>query len=386
MWSRFFLQKQWHGICSFRKQTNNFARLSRTSTPEKQTRVPMKSLADIPLDSRSLGVSCWLVAIIVSMCGSLACDTPPAVRRVVGTLERDRIELIAEAQEPIVEILVREGQQVQTGDLLVRLDESRFAAQHAQAQAARDRTAARLAELVRGPRTEKIAEARARLQGVESTLREARRDLTRIKSLFEQEVVPEARLDQALTRYDGARSRRNEARVMLQRLLEGTTSEELDQARAAVSEAEAALTEIQIRAQRLHIQAPQPGQIDALPYEVGERPPPGAVVVVMLGDTAPYARVYVPEPRRVYVQPGLAAQVWVDGMEQALSGRVRVVSSEAAFTPFLALTERDRSRLTYVAEVDMIDPQAATLPTGLPVEVSFESGLAVAARGSLQDE
>lgn len=196
----------------------------------------MKSLADMPLSRRSLGGGCYLWLVVI-MCGSLACDTQPAVRRVVGTLERDRIELVAEAQEPIVEILVRERHQVQTGDLLVRLDESRFAAQRAQAQAARGRAFARLAELVRGPRTEKIAEARVRLHGVESTLREARRDLTRMKSLFEQEVVPEARLDQTLTCYDEARSQRNEARVMLERLLEGTTGEELDQARAAVQAA-----------------------------------------------------------------------------------------------------------------------------------------------------
>jgi HlyD family secretion protein len=32
---------------------------------------------------------------------------------------------------------------------------------------------------------------------------------------------------------------------------------------------------------------------------------------------------------------------------------VRWVSSEAAFTPYFALTERDRGRLSYVAKVDI---------------------------------
>jgi HlyD family secretion protein len=50
---------------------------------------------------------------------------------------------------------------------------------------------------------------------------------------------------------------------------------------------------------------------------------------------------------------------------------VRTVSSEASFTPYFALTERDRGHLAYVAEIDLPDQAAGDLPTGLPVEVSF---------------
>ena len=60
--------------------------------------------------------------------------------------------------------------------------------------------------------------------------------------------------------------------------------------------------------------------------------------------------------------------------EGELAGRVRTVSSEAVFTPFFALTERDRGRLSYLAEVDLVEPRAAELPTGLPVEVRFGAG------------
>ena len=33
--------------------------------------------------------------------------------------------------------------------------------------------------------------------------------------------------------------------------------------------------------------------------------------------------------------------------------------------------QRDRSRLSYLAEVVLTDPAAAVLPTGIPVEVDF---------------
>ena len=95
-----------------------------------------------------------LLVLLASL--SVACERGSLELRAIGTLERDRFELVAEAQEPVVEIAVREGQAVQAGDLLVRLDDSRFAAQFARARAVRDRSAARLAELVRGPRVRRL--------------------------------------------------------------------------------------------------------------------------------------------------------------------------------------------------------------------------------------
>jgi HlyD family secretion protein len=315
-----------------------------------------------------------------------ACGDGEDDRTAVGTLERDRIELIAEAQEPIIEISVREGQSVQEGDLLVRHDGGRLAAQVARAESARDRAAARLAELVRGPRAERIREARARLSGVESLLATAERDLERARKLVEQGVLAPDRLDREQARRDDALASRDAALAVLQELEWGATGEELQQERAALSEAEASLADLRIHRERLVVRAPRAGQVDALPYEVGERPPQGAVVVVMLADTAPYARVYVPEPLRVRIRPGLDVTVRVDGVDEAFAGRVRSVSHDAVFTPYYALTERDRSRLTYLAEIDLIDPQARDLPTGIPVEVVLEPGTAIAASEAAGDE
>jgi HlyD family secretion protein len=327
-----------------------------------------------------------LTAGLLALLALTACGEGADNRTAVGTLERDRIELIAEAQEPILEIRVREGQSVQEGDLLVRHDGERLEAQVARAKSARDRAAARLAELVRGPRAERIREARARLSGAESLLAAAERDLERARKLAEQGVLAPDRLDREQARRDDALATRDAAKAVLQALEWGSTDEELQQARATLSEAEASLAELRILRERLRVRAPRAGQIDALPYQVGERPPQGAVVVVMLADTAPYARVYVPEPLRVRIHPGLDVAVRVDGVDEDLAGRVRSVSHDAVFTPYYALTERDRSRLAYLAEVDLVDPQARDLPTGLPVEVVLGPRTKVAASKAAGDE
>jgi HlyD family secretion protein len=94
---------------------------------------------------------------------------------------------------------------------------------------------------------------------------------------------------------------------------------------------------------------------------------------VMLADGTPYARVSGPEPLRTQFLPGTRTRVRVDGRDGDLSGVVRFVSAEAAFTPYYALTQEDRSRLSYLAEIDLEEGAAANVPTGMPVQVELAS-------------
>jgi HlyD family secretion protein len=320
----------------------------------------------------------WLA--LLTPVAALACGDEVWQTPALGTLERDRIELVAESNDPIAEIAVREGDGVVADQLLVRQDDTRLRAQLALAQGTRDQARARLAELERGPRAERITEARARLAGAESALAVARRELERARTLATQNFRSRSELDLAQGRHDEALARRNEARAALEALEDGTTREELDQARSALATAEAAVVDAEVRVQRLTVRAPAPGRIDALPFELGERPAAGAVVAVVLADTAPYARVYVPQPLRVTLTEGAHARVVVPGLEREFRGRLRTVSREASFTPYFALTQHDRSRLAYVAEVDLDPAEARELPTGVPVEVRFEPRTDVAER------
>jgi HlyD family secretion protein len=113
------------------------------------------------------------------------------------------------------------------------------------------------------------------------------------------------------------------------------------------------------------------GTLDALPYRVGEKPPRGATVAVLLADQAPYARIHVPAPLRAQVRTGTAATLHVDGVDRAWRGQVRFVASEAEFTPYYSLTAADRSRLSFVAEVVFDDAEARSLPSGIPVDVTL---------------
>ncbi len=92
----------------------------------------------------------------------------------------------------------------------------------------------------------------------------------------------------------------------------------------------------------------------------------------MLVGERPYARVYLPQPLRLQVTVGQAAQVQLEGGGTVLKGRVRSIRSEPSFTPYYALTGDDVARLSYLAEIE-VDEAAdmRKLPAGLPVQVRF---------------
>jgi HlyD family secretion protein len=289
----------------------------------------------------------------------------------VGTLERDRIEINAESWEVLTEVLVAVGDRVEMGQPLMRQDPARALVQLEIAQAIAERARQRLAELARGPRIEEIDEARASLKGAESQLALEIREHKRVSDLVARSLLSDSDLDQARNRRDRATATRDAARSRLKAMLEGTTMEELDQARANLAEANATLKDRHLSLDRLQIVATRDGLIDAVPFKLGDRPRAGDVVVVMLADNAPYARIYVPEKLRVHIKPGVRATIHVDGLAAPFEGRVRTVASDAAFTPYFSLTERDRSRLSYLAEVMLVDERAAELPAGVPLEVVF---------------
>ncbi len=290
---------------------------------------------------------------------------------LLGTLERDRIELVAEAQEPIVEVAVHEGDAVAEGQLLLRLDPAAANAELAQARATAGQAEKRLAELVDGPRREQILEARALLAGAKAGAAAAASDFARIEKLVGDGMLPVSELDRQRAARDEAVANEHAAKQRLADLERGTRSEVIDQAAAAVEGARAQLAGFELTLSRLTVRAPRAGVIDALPYKLGERPPRGAPVAVLLAAGQPYARVFIPEPQRTSVKAGSQATIRIDGTGREWRGELRYVSSEAAFTPYYALNERDRSRLSFLAEVVLTEPEADALPTGMPVEVTM---------------
>lgn len=311
-------------------------------------------------------------AILLVFSAALAgCGEDASPYRVVGELASDRYELTAESNEPITSLAIAEGDPISAGQVLVEQDARRAMARLAQAEAALGQAQARLDELVRGPRSEQIAAARANVEGAEQELAFRQAEMDRTREVHERGLTSPESLDRAQAALDNARANLKLRLAQLEERLSGTTVEELAQAEQTVKQAAALRDAARIDVERHTLKSPVDGIADARLFEIGERPSPGQPVMILLGGEQPYARVFVPETIRVNIGSGTGARVYVDGLETPIAGKVRWVSSDAAFTPYYALTERDRGRLSYVAKVDITE-ERARLPDGVPVEVEFQ--------------
>ena len=176
-----------------------------------------------------------LVALITS-----ACDEERS-HEMVGTLERDRVQLSFESNEPISASHMADGARVKAGDLLIEQDAERMRLELSRLQAERDLAAARLAESVRGPREEQIREAQALLESAHAEAKNATANLQRIRDVYDKGLSTREALDLAETRHSTALAQQAAQKESLEALLNGTTAEELQQAEATLAIAEAAL-------------------------------------------------------------------------------------------------------------------------------------------------
>lgn len=312
------------------------------------------------------GIGARAAALCLGVLAFTACSDriDPAL---VGTLEWDRATVLAEVSEPVIEVLAQEGDIVQQGAVLLRLDPRRTDAELAEATAMVQHARARLAEAVKGARIEDIDAARAEVARAQSDANNAATTRERYTEIRRQGLISQSTLDDATNALRMARASEQAARARLAERLHGTRPEQIAQVEAALDAAEARRTQLELTRERLDVRAPHAGRVDALPFRLGDQPPAGASLVTMLTGTAPYARVHVPERRRAAMQPQQKYLVHVDGTARPYAAHVRMVSSEASFTPYYALSGDDASRLVYRAELMLDEARARELPAGLPV-------------------
>lgn len=171
----------------------------------------------------------------------------------------------------LVALYVDQGDRVQQGQIIARMDDAELQAQLVQARAHLAQAAARLAEARAGSRPEEVAQARARLAQAAARLAEARagsrpeevaqakaqveaarsqvdlatKRVERYRYLASQGAESRDRFDEASTEYRRATASFNEAQRKLQQLQKGTRIEEINRVAAEVAEAEQALAQSQ---------------------------------------------------------------------------------------------------------------------------------------------
>ncbi|KPM82801.1 MULTISPECIES: HlyD family efflux transporter periplasmic adaptor subunit [Pseudoalteromonas] len=307
-----------------------------------------------------------VVLILISLVITACSDSNEGV--ALGTLERERVIHPATTNEILIDLPVSAGQLVEKGQVIAKFDAELQQAIVAKAQAQLAQATAFLEKTLNGARPEEVAAASAKVAAANAAYTQSEANFRRAKTLVKDKLASQETLDSATAARDETFANLESAKQNLNELTNGSRVEDINSAKAQVQAAEAELKVQQKYLSDLTIKAMRAGRVDNLPWHVGERVTKGSPVVIVQANSAPYARVYIPEPYRAKLNQGMTLTVRVDGIDKDIQGELTWIASEPAFTPFYALNQEERARLMYLAEVTLPTSEN-NLPTGVPAQV-----------------
>ncbi len=292
-----------------------------------------------------------------------------------GRMEAVTTDIATRAAGRVAAILVREGDFVDAGQVLARMDTGVVKAQRleAQAQVRRARLAVQTAEYQVGQREAELKAAQAYVQQRQVERHADATRLTRMRRLARSNAVSAQQLDDAQARYQGARKAVDAA--LAQQSAAGaaleTARSEVIGARAAVAAAEAVVQRIQVDIDDAALRAPVPGRIQYRIAQPGEVLGSGAPVLRMVDLSDVYMTFFLPTAEAGRVAMGAPVHLVLDAApEYVIPARVTFVADVAQFTPKTVETAKERAKLMFRirARVDpsLLKRYLRQVKTGLP--------------------
>jgi HlyD family secretion protein len=283
-----------------------------------------------------------------------------------GTVEATEAQLGFQTSGQVAEIAVHEGDRVRAGQVLARLDPAEAQARRAQVAAAR----AAVAELERGSRSEEIGQSRAAAAAARDKQNDAESDYRRARVLYDGGAISKEALDNAQTARDVAHNQATQAEEQLRLVRNGPSRERIDQARAQLAQAEAALRSTGVLLGNLTLTAPFDGLVTVRHREPGEIVAAGSPVLTLINPRDRWVRIYIKEDRVGAVHLGSRAAISSDTYPgKTYPGEIAYIASEAEFTPKNVQTTEERVKLVYAVKVRILRDPTYELKPGLPADV-----------------
>lgn len=290
--------------------------------------------------------------------------------RLNGRIEAPLVDLAPRVQARVKDVLVREGDHVKAGDVLVRLDLAELAlapARDAEGVAAAE---ARVRDLAAGSRAAEIAAAEAERADRVAALSLAKDELARQQLLRSRKVGTQRDLDRASSDVTRAQAAVDAATERLRLVRQGFRDWQKTQARAELGRAQQIKAASDIVVQEAELRAPADAVVLHRLVEPGTLVGPGQPALTLGLEARLYVRTFIPEPRLGQVKQGQVVQVAVDAFpDRTFPARVTEISPTAEFTPKAVETKTERVNLVYAAKVDLDRGWQEPLVPGQPAQV-----------------
>ncbi|QDX30381.1 secretion protein HlyD [Dickeya poaceiphila] len=266
---------------------------------------------------------------------------------------------------------VDEGDVIQPGQLLARLDSAPLQNALQQAKANVASAQAQLALLQAGYRSEEIAQVHSQLEQAQAAYDYANSFYQRQLGLWKQHTLATNTLEDARSTRNQAQAALQAARQKLSQYQRGNRPQEIAAAEAALAQAQAAEAQAQLNVQDTRLYAPSPGVILTRAAEAGTMLNAGGTVFTLSLTQPVWIRAYVSETQLGRAAPGREVLIYTDSRPNSpYHGKIGFVSPSAEFTPKNVETTELRTDLVYRLRIIVNDADDG-LRQGMPVTLTL---------------
>jgi len=259
--------------------------------------------------------------------------------RAPGKIEaRTRVQVSADIMGRIVRLLVKEGDRVRKGELMLQLDDTQYRSAYAQARAS-------------------LVAAEARLREATTTLRINEASFKRQRALYDQKLLSQAEWEQALSANESAK------------VAAATAAEDATRARAALDAARDNLS-------KCRFLAPFDGVVSALNVEQGENVIMGTMnnvgtqILTVSDLSRMLVRADVDETDIVDLKLGQKVKISVDAVpDTTFSGTVTEIGNTAK----RSLTSTVEGQTDFEVKV-VFDDNVPQVRPGMTADVNIDTG------------
>lgn len=271
---------------------------------------------------------------------------PEGIAAGNGRVEAKQVDIAARESLRVKEILAKEGDLVEKGQILVRMDTSTLESQLNEAKASFAAS------------EEKVAAANSAMVRQKSLAANAKIEENRLAELLKTQSTSEAEYERARTAAEASAAAVSEAAATLR------------SAEQQVNVAQANIETIQTRIDDATLKAPMRGRVLYKLAENGEVLGAGAKALTLVNLEDVYMEIFLPGPIAGKLKVGSEARLTADHTpDRCVAGVVSFVSPEAQFTPKQVETKSERDKLMFRVKIqvpeEMINAYIERVKTGV---------------------
>lgn len=307
----------------------------------------------------------WLFALVVL--SFFACQKSAPRADAYGNFEADERLVSAEVAGKIVELRVEEGQDVQAGQVVGRVDSAQIVLRIEQLQASKRAVAAKSPAI-----GAQLAVFEKQLAATKTQLATLDREKRRVENLLKSDAATPKQLDDLNAQIEAAQRQMD---VILEQKTASNASLDVQKGGllAEILPLEKQIAQLEDQLAKCRIASPTAGTVLTKYADAGEVTAPGKAIfkVAEMGNMV--LRAYVSGAQLERVKVGGDVRVSIDapgGGMQDLTGKIAWISPKAEFTPKIIQTKDERVNLVYAVKINV--PNAdRKLKIGMPGEVYF---------------